>query len=156
MQRQSSIATVILTITFLLPHELALPQGNVATLAPLTQQLIGLEKSFHDAEKRRDRDVVKNSLADDFVSIGTDGQPQTKADLLSDLATDERLEYRQYNVQVVPLNDSAAVVTYDVIVRMVHYDEDTPRYQRVSSTWVKQGSEWKLKFQQATATQQRH
>jgi len=34
---------------------------------------------------------------------------------------------------------------------MVHYDDETPRYQHVSSVWVKQGDQWKLKFQQATA-----
>ena len=55
------------------------------------------------------------------------------------------------NVQVVPLNEGAAVVTYDVIIRMVHYDDETPRYQHISSIWVKQGNDWKLRFQQATA-----
>jgi hypothetical protein len=33
---------------------------------------------------------------------------------------------------------------------MVHYDDETPRYQHVSSIWVRQDSQWKLKFQQAT------
>jgi hypothetical protein len=28
-----------------------------------------------------------------------------------------------------------------------------PRYQHMSSVWVKQGEQWRLKFQQATATQ---
>lgn len=146
----------VLCIALSLSQTPAAPQTNTPSISPLTQQLLDLEKTFHDAQRRHDRSVVKNTLADDFVSISTDGQPQTKADILSDLATDERLEYRQYNLQVVPLNESAAVVTYDVIVRMVHYDEDTPRYQRVSSVWVKQGNDWKLKFQQATATEQRH
>jgi len=122
----------------------------------LAQQLLELERNFHDAEKRHDRDHVNNTLTDDYLSISTDGGTQTKAGLLSDLGSDQRLEYRVYNAQVVPVNDSAAVVTYDVIVRMVHYDEDIPRYQRVSAIWVKQGNEWKLKFQQATPTQQRH
>jgi hypothetical protein len=122
----------------------------------LAKQLLDLEKNFADAEKRHDRDFVKNALTEDFLSISTNGETHSKAEILSDVSDDARLEYRIYNAQVVPVNDRAAVVTYDVIVRMVHYDEDTPRYQRVSSVWVKQGSEWKLKFQQATATEQRH
>jgi len=44
-------------------------------------------------------------------------------------------------------------VTYDVIIQMSRYDEDIPRYQHISSIWVKQGDLWKLKFQQATAAQ---
>jgi hypothetical protein len=124
--------------------------------SPLPQQILDLEKSFTDAQKRHDRESVKNTVADDFISIGNNGEPETKADLLSDLASDEHLEYRIYNPQVVSVNDNAAVVTYDVIVRLVHYDEDTPRYQHVSSVWVKQGNDWKLKFRQATPTEQRH
>jgi hypothetical protein len=154
MQLQSSLTTVVLCIA--LAPAPALPQNSAQPLGPPTQQLLELEKSLADAQKRHDRTFVNATLADDFLSINTDGEPHPKAEILSDVASDERLEYRIYNAQVVPLNDSAVVVTYDVILRMVHYDEDTPRYQRVSSVWVKQGDNWKLKFQQATATEQHH
>lgn len=129
---------------------------QIQSPTPLTQQLVDLEKKFGDAQKRHDRDAVNNTLTSDFLSISSNGEAQTKADLLSDLASDEDQEYRIYNAQAVALDDNAGVLTYDVIVRMVHYDEDTPRYQRVSSVWVKQGNDWKLKFRQATPTQQRH
>jgi hypothetical protein len=144
---------ILLSIALSLPA-LAAPRANAET--PLTRQLLDLEKSFADAQQRHDRDSVNNALAHDFVSINNNGEAQTKADILSDVPSDNRQEYRIYNPQVVPVNDSAAVVTYDVIVRMVHYDEDTPRYQHVSSVWVKQGSDWKLKFRQATPTEMRH
>jgi hypothetical protein len=144
---------ILLSIALSLPA-LAAPRDNAET--PLTRQLLDLEKSFADAQQRHDRDSVNNALAHDFVSINNNGEAQTKADILSDVPSDNRQEYRIYNPQVVPVNDSAAVVTYDVIVRMVHYDEDTPRYQHVSSVWVKQGSDWKLKFRQATPTEMRH
>lgn len=121
-------------------------------LTPLAEQLITLERALPDAEKRHDRDFYKRTLADDFISIGTDGKIQRRQDILGDLPSTQLNEYRLYNIQVVPLNDGAAVVTYDVIVVLVHYDDDTPRYQHVSSIWVKQGDQWKLKFQQATAS----
>ena len=67
--------------------------------------------------------------------------------------SNQLLEYRPYGLQVVQLNEGAAVVTYDVIIRMAKYDEDIPRYQHISSVWVKLGEQWKLRFQQATAAQ---
>ena len=158
MSIRRSIAFLALTVIFALqlPEVSAFPQHDTPSLTPAGQQLLDLEKALSDAQKRHDRAFVAAALTDDFVSINTDGEPHFKADILSDAASDNRLEYRIYNAQVVPLNDSAAVITYDVIVRMVHYDQDTPRYQRVSSVWVKQGKDWKLKFQQATATEQHH
>jgi len=119
--------------------------------SPLAEQLMSLEKSLPEAQKRHDRAFYQRTLTDDFISVGTDGKIHPKEEILADLPSTELVEYRPYNMQVVLLNDNAAVVTYDVIVRMVHYDDETPRYQHVSSIWVKQDGQWKLKFQQATA-----
>ena len=120
---------------------------------PLAEQLMVLEKSLVEAQKKHDRDFYKRTLTEDFISIGTDGKIHPEHEILNDLPSTELVEYRPYNMQVVQLNEGATVVTYDVVVRMVHYDDETPRYQRVSSIWVKQGEAWKLKFQQATAAQ---
>jgi len=111
---------------------------------------MSLEKSFIDAKKGRDRDFYKRTLADDFISVGTDGKVHPRQEVLGDLPATQLAEYRPYYMQVVSLNENAAVVTYDVIVRMMQYDEEEPRYQHVSSIWVKQDGQWKLKFQQAT------
>jgi hypothetical protein len=118
---------------------------------PLADQLIALEKSLPDAEKHHDRDFYKRSLTDDFISVGTDGKIHDRDEILGDLPSTQLIEYRPYDIQVVPLNDGAALVTYDVIIRLEHYDDETPRYQHISSVWVKQGDQWKLRFQQATA-----
>ena len=129
----------------------ARPADDSTQASPLAEQLTSLEKALPEAQKKHDRDFYSRTLTDDFISIGTDGKVHPKSEIMGDFPSTHLAEYRIYNVQVVPLNDNAAVVTYDVIVRMVHYDDETPRYQRVSSVWVKQGDEWKLKFQQATA-----
>jgi hypothetical protein len=62
-------------------------------------------------------------------------------------------EYRPYDIEVLPMSETAAVITYECIIRMTLYDEPIPRYQHISSVWVKQGEQWRLKFQQATAAQ---
>jgi len=133
------------------------PSSPVARSSDETQssavadQLVALEKALPEAQKKHDRDFYNRALTDDFISIGTDGKVHPKSEIMGDFPSTQLAEYRTYDMRVVPLNENAAVVTYDVIVRMVHYDDETPRYQRVSSIWVKQGDQWKLKFQQATA-----
>jgi hypothetical protein len=127
------------------PQRAESPQAS-----PVGEQVMSLEKSLIDAQKRRDRDFYKSTLADDFLSVDTDGKVHPKVEILGDLPSTELSEYRPYNMQVVSLNDNAAIVTYDLIVRKVHYDDETPRYQHVSSVWVKQVGQWRLKFQQAT------
>ena len=117
----------------------------------LSEQLMSLEKALPEAQKNHDRDFYNRTLTDDFISIGTDGKVHPKSEIMGDFPSTQLAEYRLYNIQVVPLNENAAIVTYDVVVRMVHYDDETPRYQHISSIWVKQGDQWKLKFQQATA-----
>jgi len=45
----------------------------------------------------------------------------------------------------LPLNENAAVVTYNAVL-----PGEGARYQHLSNVWVKQGDQWKLKFQQST------
>jgi len=129
------------------------PVVDSKPLSPLEEQLIAYEKAIPEAQKKHDLDFYKRTLTDDFVAVGTDAKLHEKDEILEDLRATELVEYRPYDLQVVQLNEGAAVVTYDVIIRMARYDEDIPRYQHISSVWVKLGDQWKLKFQQATAAQ---
>ena len=117
---------------------------------PLEQTLLANNKAVSEAYKNKDVDFLKRTVTDDFVAIGTDGKPSGKADLLENMRETKIDDYRPYEAKVVPLTEDAAVVTYDCVVRMQVYDEVMPRYQRISDIWVKQGDEWRLKFQQAT------
>jgi hypothetical protein len=127
--------------------------GGAQPLSPLEQSLLASSKVFADAQKQKDVDFFKRTLTDDFVAVGTDGTLFDKNDALENVRMAEVQEYRPYNVQVLPMNDGAAVVTYDCIIRMTLYDDPIPRYQHISSVWVKQGEQWRLKFQQATPMQ---
>ena len=151
-----SIAVLIIVLSLTARHswtQPALPGSETRSLSALEEQLVSYEKSIPEAQKKHDIDFYKRTLADDFVAVGTDAKLHPKDEILEDLRSTELVEYRPYNTQVVQLNDGAAVVTYDVIIRMSKYDEDIPRYQHISSIWVKQGEQWKLRFQQATAAQ---
>jgi hypothetical protein len=147
MHPSSLITTLILCTVAWFPAY-AVPQDDAKS--SLTDQLIALEKSLPEAEKRHDREFYKRTLTDDYISIDTDGKSHGRDEILGDLPSSELAEFRPYNIRVVPLNDNAAIVTYDVIIVTTHYDDDTPRYQHISSIWLKQGEQWRLKFQQAT------
>jgi len=143
-------------IYFLLIFGLALASGQTnpapaaKQLTPFATQMIANEKALTDAVKSRDVEYLKRTFADDYVEAGSDGQLHDRGEVLGDAYETQLKEYTPYNIEVVALNDSSAVVTYDVIVGMVRYDEEIPRYQRISSVWVKQGEQWRLKFQQST------
>jgi hypothetical protein len=121
---------------------------------PLTasdQAAMSAEKDFISAEKKGDAAYFKRTLADDFSFVPFDGQLYERQDFF-DQSSDGGLNLQAYNMKVVPVAEGAEIVTYDAIVRVPPAEDQgpPPRYQHVSSTWVKQGDAWKLKFQQMT------
>ena len=128
------------------------PAGSTST-PPLTDVLLAQEKSLPEAQKRKDLDYFKNITTDDFLEVAADAKVYTKEEMMEGLNVVDLQSYSMYDAKVLPLNDKAAVVTYDAIVQMTVGDERVPRYQHVSSVWVNQGGKWLLKFQQATAAQ---
>jgi hypothetical protein len=122
-------------------------------LSDLEQILISNTKAVPAAWKKKDADFFKRTLTDDFLEVAVDGHVYSKNDVLEGVHLAEVQEYSPYDAQVVPVNDGAAIVTYDCIVRMTLGEEPVPRYQHITDLWVKQGEEWHLKFQQATAAQ---
>ncbi len=116
-------------------------------LSPFAQQLVETQKSLLDAVHRGDKAYVQNAVADDFRVISTNGDTGTKAELVEYVrpAKHEGPSPIVYDFEVVPLSDSAGVVTFK-IAEPGGYE----RYQHISDTWVKEGGQWKLKFEQVT------
>ena len=122
--------------------------GQSPPQSALEQTLINAEKNLLDAFQRGDVTYIKNAVDNNFYAIATNGDSYGKADLLESIHVDGsrgRAKPILYFFRVVPLNDGAAVVTYDAVFPGQH-----PRYQHLSDTWVKEGEQWKLKFQQST------
>ena len=130
-----------------------LPLTNRKNLSPLEQTLITNTKAVPAAWKKKDADFFKRTLTDDFLEVAIDGKVYGKNDVLEGVHIADVQEYSPYDVHVLPINDSAAIVTYDCIVRMILGEEPVPRYQHITDVWVKQSEQWRLKFQQATAAQ---
>src|ERR1044072_4636416 len=100
-------------------------------LSPFEQTLIAAEKSLPEAQFKKDGDTLKRLLADDYSQVSIDGKRRNREEIIG-MMTD-------FTLQEFPALD----------------DEEfqTPRYQHLSSVWVKQGDRWRLRFQQATAAQ---
>jgi ketosteroid isomerase-like protein len=124
----------------------ATPAPDTASQSQALQQsLVAAQQALFEAIKKKDVDYCKKAVADDVVLVTTTGETAGKDELV-EAARNGALpaQPRMYNVQAVPVNNNAAILTYDVVV------EGKPRYQHISTTWVKQGEQWKLKFQQST------
>jgi hypothetical protein len=145
--------TLSLCVTFLLTvlahageaREIVSQQSNSSSVE---HELVNLQKAFLQAQDRGDIEYVKNAVADDFLSIETDGNSSGKRELVRDVHPPEKPEPSPilYDVKVVQLDEDCAVVTY----KAVFPGNQLERYQHLSDIWVKQGGQWKLKFQQST------
>lgn len=122
-------------------------------LSALEETMIANEKSFIAAAKKGDAEYFRRTFTDDYSMVEVDGQLHDREEVLGDVSSGGQ-ELMPYNIKVVELGEGAAIVHYDVIVRIPPEEDQgpPPRYQHWSSVWVKQGDSWKLKFQQTTPT----
>jgi len=119
---------------------------------PLTATLLAKEQALMGAVLHRDAAAFSSSLTSDFVFINYDGRNNPKGELFGE---GELKEYAIYEPQTLSLDDGAVVFSYNAIVRQNITDDDQhiPRYQHVTTIWVKQGADWKEKFHQTAALQ---
>lgn len=112
------------------------------------QELVSAQKAFLEAMARGDAQYLKNTVADDFMSIETNGDSSGKSELVRGIKPERPGTKRPilYEFNVVQLDSDCAVVSYKAVLNGAAID----RYQHLSYTWVKQAGQWKLKFQQTT------
>jgi hypothetical protein len=138
-------------ICFLVVSCFAQTEKPNTTPSALEQALSGHSKAFAEALKKKDVTSLKRALTEDFVEVWSDGKLHDRSELLDAAQQGTVKEFRPYDMHVLPVSETSAIVTYDCIVQMPEGDTDmAPRYQHISDLWVKQGDEWRLKFQQWT------
>jgi hypothetical protein len=120
-------------------------------LTPLEQTLMTAEKSFIEAAKKGDVTFFKRTLANDFTLVDFGGELGERQDMI-DTMSGGGFDLLAYDMKVVPVSDDVAIVTYNVVLRVPAVEDQgpPPRYQHFSTTWVKQGDAWKMKFLQMT------
>ena len=119
----------------------------------LQQTLIDSQQAAANAEIKKDAAFIAGTLAEGFTEVDTNGDTTDREDFIKGIADSDITNILLYDFKLVPLNDGAAVLTYNRVLLRTKRDFGSRRYQHVSSTWVKDGASWKLKFQQLTPNQ---
>ena len=119
---------------------------------PLTVALLEKEQALFGAVLHRDAAAFSSLLTSDFVFVNYDGHRNPKGELFGD---GELREYSIYEPESLTLDEGVVMFSYNAIVKQTITDDDQhiPRYQRVTTIWVKQGGDWKEKYHQASALQ---
>jgi hypothetical protein len=151
MLRFVAVAFMALVLT-LAGQAQSLKYYGDAPTDPLTVALLAKEQALMGAILHRDAAAFSSTLTTDFTFVNYDGHNNPKGELFGE---GELKEYGIYEPQALTLDDGVVMFSYNAIVRRpaVEDEEHIPRYQRVTTIWVKQGADWKEKFRQAAALQ---
>ena len=145
---------LVLIITSLaIPLALGQASAPPKPLTPFEQTLVAAEKGFIEAAKKGDPAFLQRTLTDDFSFVAFDGQLYGRQEMIDEFGYGG-IDVLPYDMKAVALGDSAAIVTYDVVLRVPPSEDQgpPPRYQHFSTVWVKQGDAWKMKFQQMSVS----
>ncbi len=139
------LKTVVLAICLsVFPSAMSAQTGQSQSADSTPALLMAKSKAVSAALKAKDVEALKTLLASDFRSIGSEGKSHERTDLLGDAKDGNLRDFTFYDPQVIQ-------ITYNLIVTMPEGDDLlAPRYQKISDLWVRQGSDWKLKFEQST------
>ncbi|MCU1269468.1 MAG: hypothetical protein JWN74_762 [Acidobacteriaceae bacterium] len=146
------IFSATLFVTLLVPPaaraQSAPPSADSSSLA---QQLTAKSKAVLQNMKSKDVTALNALLSNDFRIVWSDGKLHEKGELLGAAQEGMLRNFQFYSADVVPIDSDSAVVTFNLIADMPEGDDGlAPRYQRVSDLWVREGGDWRLKFEQAT------
>ena len=146
------VAAILTCLTVPCPAQIAANTASPKPLTQLEQTLIGQSEAVAQAQKAKDVEGLRGLLSADFERVVSEGGLHDKGDTLDDARDGTLEDYRFYDFKVLPVEENVAIVTYSAVIQMREEDEGlAPRYQRFSDVWIKQGDQWRLRFQQATA-----
>ena len=136
------------------------PQAAPASAkkAPATPTSSQLEAIFGDkvkteweAFKNKDKNAYADLLAEDFAAVEDDNQGmRDKRAAANEIDRSVINSYNLFALKVLPLNDQAALVTYELT--MVFPPKSAVRLKRVmvAELWLKREGQWKLRYYQET------
>jgi hypothetical protein len=125
---------------------------------PELQALISKSRAFLEAEKSKDVSAMNDLLADDFRSVDMAGDLGSRQGMLGAAKEGFLKDFLFYEPQGFRIDNDSIMVSYntaitlsDAMIKQLAEDNLAfPRYFKVSDLWVRQASDWKLKFEQTT------
>ena len=115
-----------------------------------TAKITALEKSWCDAYRQRDVAAMSSMLAEDFISIGTDGKLTTKSDLMAHLKPGHWERNEISDVKVI-VHDNVAVATGLWSGKGQMGDRRIDLTERWTDTWIRTSAgQWQCLASQQT------
>lgn len=120
-------------------------QASGKSVSAFERQLIERQHQLLKAAESKNSSAVDRAVAEDFRGIGSNGDFYDKSEVVESARQGMPAKTRAYDFSVIKLDDTAAVVAYNLIVPGEH-----PRYRHMADTWAKINGRWELKFRQIT------
>lgn len=117
-------------------------------MASLVEELLELERKLVDPDLRSTPEKLAPLLADDFMEFGSSGHAYDKKRILFLLRRQIPIQLSIEEFRVIPLSDSAALVTYRAGTESTR--TTAARYSLRSSLWVLRHGAWQMLFHQGT------
>ena len=150
--------SVLLLVCVLMFCAASLAQSTQPPSDPEAQALIAKSRTFLEAEKSKDVAALNDLLADNFRSVDMAGDLSGRQEMLGAAKEGFLKDFLFYDPQEFRIDNDSIMVSYstaitlsDAMIKQLGEDNLTfPRYFKVSDLWVRQGNDWKLKFEQIT------
>lgn len=124
---------------------------STTTAAPLTEtEAVAKEKGVWDALRRKDYDAFNTMLSPDYVEVHSDAVFD-KPGIVAYVRDLDLTEANFADVKFLPIDDDAALLTYNVTINGKYKGQDIPPGPyRVSSAWVNKDGKWLSAYYQET------
>jgi hypothetical protein len=150
--------SILLLVCVLMFCAASLAQSAQSSSDPEAQALIAKSRSVLESEKSKDVSTLSDLLADNFRSIDLAGDFGSRQEMLATAREGFLQDFLFYGPQAFRIDNDSVLVSYNMAITLSdsaikQLAEDNlvfPRYSKVSDLWVRQGSDWKLKFEQTT------
>jgi hypothetical protein len=150
--------SILLLVCVLMFCAASLAQSAQSSGDPEAQALIAKSRSVLETEKSKDVSTLSDLLADNFRSIDLAGDFGSRQEMLATTREGFLQDFLFYEPQAFRIDNDSVLVSYNMAITLSdaaikQLAEDNlvfPRYSKVSDLWVRQGSDWKLKFEQTT------
>ena len=127
------------------------PGSAASSSARLTQLFTAKVTAEWDAFKKKDKQAYSNLLADDFTGIEDDGEgTRKKTTAAAEVDKSVIHDYKLFALTVLPIDPSAAFVTYEITLEFPPGVQVRFKRVFVSELWLKRNGEWKERFYQET------
>lgn len=146
------VVCLSLAVALLFTARFAQGEQSAQNSGSLVQELMERSNEVHRLQKSKNVKGIKLLLADDFEYVGGDGRLHHRDELFEEMQDGTLRDFQLYEPRAIQIDSNTALLTYSAIIDRREGDEPgmAPRYQKVTDLWVRQGNDWRLKFEQAT------